>query len=319
MTKTLTYTTSAVVSTTSSSSSATSTHGHSSGFFANTGAVAGVFTVVGLIGLAFLVLVILTIMRRRKAAQLDKEIAAAAANNDFNNAAFEDEYDHQGSSSHYPTSTGTHGAYGQAPIGQGGQWDPYNQASYDAGIAAAPGAYAMRDRRTSTGTGTSAGMAGFGARGAAAGAAAGYAPYSDGSTTQDPSSINHEASPYAAYAGGPRSAEHEGGGGYGGYNDPTQYAHPGPAHPGEYYDPYTNTAVPASPPAMPVPQHQPSYGHGANEDVYNDDAYGGVEEYDEPQHPGQPPFLQGAHRQDSSGTYRDDEDYPPRTLKVANE
>lgn len=47
-------------------------------FFSNTGAVAGTFSVVGLVGLAFVIFLITTVVRRRQAKQFDREIQAAA-------------------------------------------------------------------------------------------------------------------------------------------------------------------------------------------------------------------------------------------------
>lgn len=276
-------------------------------------------------------------MRRRKARQLDQEIAAAAAEANWQAGhapTFEDE-DYNGggaggygggygaggaggggagagAASYYSTSQGTHGAYGQDPLspgsgGGGGPWDPYSNPSSTAyehqeypgggaglatGAAAAaggPGAYAMRNRRTSTGTGTSAGMAGFGARGAGGG---------------DPSV------PVGGYFTGPRSTGHE-----------TQYdsRYPpqqgGVPHPGDYYDAYGQPVAAAG---AGVGDHKGQY----------DDAYGGEEEYVDDEHDfppassapptHQPPFMQDVHRQDSSGTYRDEEHEmePARTLKV---
>ncbi|KAG7453292.1 uncharacterized protein BT62DRAFT_999347 [Guyanagaster necrorhizus] len=58
------------------SSSSSSSSG---GFWNNKGAVAGVFTVVGLIGVALLVVLVTTTIRRRRARQFDQELAEAAA------------------------------------------------------------------------------------------------------------------------------------------------------------------------------------------------------------------------------------------------
>lgn len=288
---------------------------------------------MGLIGVALIALIIITIIRQRRARQLDREIAAAAAGANFNDAAFEDndfERHNSGggvSSSYYPTSTGTHGTYGQPPMEmqQQGQWDPYatqqqqRQPSYGVGdvISGAPAAYGLgmpnRERRTSTGTGTSAGMAGFGARGAGGGGVgAGYPPYSDG---QDHLSNSGGHEQYYGNTGA--------GGGATGYAG---------AHPGDYYDPYTHSVIPGGAAGGAGAgavggaaaynhhaQNQAGYGqhHDDGEDYPEDhDAYGGEEEY-EPQ-PVQPAYLHSGHRQDSSGTYKDD-DEPPRTLKVANE
>ncbi len=48
-------------------------------FWNNKGAVAGVFTVVGLIALALLIVLVTTTIRRRRARQYDRELAEAAA------------------------------------------------------------------------------------------------------------------------------------------------------------------------------------------------------------------------------------------------
>lgn len=51
----------------------------SKGFFQNTGAVAGTFTVVGLVGLAILIFIVTAVIRRRRADRFDKDVALAAA------------------------------------------------------------------------------------------------------------------------------------------------------------------------------------------------------------------------------------------------
>ncbi|KAI6110281.1 hypothetical protein EDD16DRAFT_1612166 [Pisolithus croceorrhizus] len=86
-------------------------------FWNNTGAVVGVFTVVGLIGLALLILIITTAIRRRRAVKFDKEIAAAAAD-----AAaaprfpFDDYSDPSGGGGGYGYSDNSHGTYAQPPM-----------------------------------------------------------------------------------------------------------------------------------------------------------------------------------------------------------
>lgn len=88
----------------------------SSSFFANKGAVAGVFTVVGLIGLVILIALVVNCIRRRQARKFDKELflatqeaAATAPNPNF----LDDEDDE-------PKRTGysdvSHGTYGQPPM-----------------------------------------------------------------------------------------------------------------------------------------------------------------------------------------------------------
>ena len=49
------------------------------GFFGNSGAVAGTFSVVGLVGLAILIFIATSIVRRRRAEKFDKDVALAAA------------------------------------------------------------------------------------------------------------------------------------------------------------------------------------------------------------------------------------------------
>lgn len=53
------------------------TNSTTNGFFSNTSAVAGVFTIVGIIGLAVLVALLLCVVRRRRARNFDKELIAA--------------------------------------------------------------------------------------------------------------------------------------------------------------------------------------------------------------------------------------------------
>lgn len=84
-----------------------------SSFFANKGAVAGVFSVVGLIGLVILIALIINIIRRREAKKFDKELflatqeaAATAPNLNF----LDDEDDEP---KHNGYSDASHGTYGQ--------------------------------------------------------------------------------------------------------------------------------------------------------------------------------------------------------------
>ncbi|KAI6128047.1 hypothetical protein EDD17DRAFT_1626495 [Pisolithus thermaeus] len=106
-----------VVTSTSTPSSPNSDSSGSTSFWNNTGAVVGVFTVVGLIGLALLILIITTAIRRRRAVKFDKEIAAAAAD-----AAaaprfpFDDYSDPSGGGGGYGYSDNSHGTYAQPPM-----------------------------------------------------------------------------------------------------------------------------------------------------------------------------------------------------------
>lgn len=254
-------------------------------------------------------------MKQRKARQLDKEIAgsqravlptrntdhttspsvylpaaAAEANFQAGRAQFEDDEfsgDPYSGQSYYSASAGTHGAYGQPPVAHG-QWDPYNSTSYSdhpAGVGMGPAAYPMQNTsRFSAGTGTTAGMAGFGvavARGGGGG------------------------EPDAGYYGGPRSTGHE---------DTAQYGYPQPQpQPSEYYNSYGQGQPPA---AADIAGAGASLPTPAADEKY-DDPYGGeAEDYGAPQQPQQPAYVQELHRQDSSGTYDDEHEMQPRTLKV---
>ena len=57
-------------------SSGASDGDHSSAFFDNKGAVAGVFTVVGLVVVALIFLAVSIILKRRRAKRFDKEVRA---------------------------------------------------------------------------------------------------------------------------------------------------------------------------------------------------------------------------------------------------
>ncbi|CAE6530998.1 unnamed protein product [Rhizoctonia solani] len=146
------YTATVVVS--SSESAAATSTGKS--FFQNTGAVIGVFVVVGVVAMVLLVLVATVFIRRRKAKQFDLDVQEAARDAARVQAPVDDDDDYAG------TSYNTHGSkpmsteqrpYGYGATGATG-WDPYAR-----GIA--PGGYEMQHRRTSTGN--AAGMAGFAA------------------------------------------------------------------------------------------------------------------------------------------------------------
>jgi hypothetical protein len=194
--------------------------------------------------------------------------------------------------SYYSTSAGTHGAYVQPPMAHG-QWDPYNATSYSdhpAGMSMGPAAYPMQDtRRFSAGTGTTSGMAGFGVAAAARGGSGG--------------------GPNAGYYGGPRSTGHE---------DTGPYGYPQPQlQPAEHYDSYGQGQHPAAMGATGAGTGQ----HAPISDEKYDDAYGGeAGDYDDPtaaQQPQEPAYPPEIHRQDSSGTYHDDEhEMQTRTLKV---
>lgn len=97
-------------------------------FFQNTGAVAGVFTVVGIIVVVIIIVIITTAIRRRRAKDFDRDVAEAAADAAANAHApnFTDDDDEYGyrnqqdlarSHSLYTGySDGSHGTYTQPPM-----------------------------------------------------------------------------------------------------------------------------------------------------------------------------------------------------------
>ena len=128
----------------------------SKGFFDNTGAVAGTFSVVGLVGLGILIFVITTVIRRRRAEKFDEDVALAAAeaaatahNPDF------DDYGYS-SSGHGVGSYGYADTYHQDPV----KFPPTREAYGMSDIGAS--AYADTDNYT-VGTSGGPGAAGIGA------------------------------------------------------------------------------------------------------------------------------------------------------------
>ena len=122
------------------------------GFFDNTGAVAGTFSVVGLVGLGILIFIVTAVIRRRRAERFDKDVALAAAEAaaTAHNPGFDDDYGY-GSSGHGVGSYGytdtyhkdpakfppTREAYGMSDVGNTAYVDPDN---YSIGTAGGPGA-----------------------------------------------------------------------------------------------------------------------------------------------------------------------------------
>jgi len=123
----------------------------SKGFFENTGAVAGTFSVVGLIGLGILIFIVTAVIRRRRAERFDKDVALAAA--EAAATAHNPDFDDYGYSSN-GHGVGTYGyadtyrqdpvtyaptreAYGMSDVGGVSYADPDN---YSVGTAAGPGA-----------------------------------------------------------------------------------------------------------------------------------------------------------------------------------
>jgi len=132
-------------------------------FFQNTGAVVGVFVVVGVVAAALAVFVITLFIRRRRAKQFDRDVQEAAREAAQTQAPIDDDDYTAGTSynthASQPMSTERPG-YGGVATGYGAgasasSWDPYGRAAIGT-----TGGYEMQHRRTSTGT--APGMAGFG-------------------------------------------------------------------------------------------------------------------------------------------------------------
>lgn len=150
------------------------------GFFSNKAAVAGVFTIVGLIGVAILVFILVNAIRRHRAKQFDDELyeatrAAAATTTNTNPNLLDDDddgesktrLDHNGFGPAYGggvgngyggtySSDGSHGAYGGPPMEAFGMRDmvphsvPVGEIydPYAAGGAAGIGIARARSART---------------------------------------------------------------------------------------------------------------------------------------------------------------------------
>ncbi|KAG9095652.1 hypothetical protein FRC06_009576 [Ceratobasidium sp. 370] len=126
-------------------------------FFQNTGAVVGVFVVVGIAATILAIFIITTFIRRRRAKQFDRDVQEAAREAALVQAPVDD--DDYGANASYnthasqPMST-ERPNYGYGSAGAS-SWDPYGRAG------AGAGGYEMHNRRTSTSTNTAPGMAGF--------------------------------------------------------------------------------------------------------------------------------------------------------------
>jgi len=160
-------------------------------FFSNTGAVAGVFSVVGLIGLALIIALITNGIRRRRARKFDKELAAAtleaasapkpvflddddddpyrsgggAGSMAYNNTGgygaggFSDASSH-GTFSQPPMSVTSHGgeAYGMREMGSVGPGEIYGGGAAGGGAAGAAGIGVARARSMRADGGYAAGL-----------------------------------------------------------------------------------------------------------------------------------------------------------------
>ncbi|KAG6328046.1 hypothetical protein ID866_11043, partial [Astraeus odoratus] len=113
-----------VATSTQSSSGSTS-------FWSNIGAVAGVFSAIGLIGLALFILLETTAIRRRRAIKFDKDIAAAAGEAAKPTRSPFDDFSESGGGG-FGYSDNGHGAYGKSlfltesyGMSEVAQYDPY--------------------------------------------------------------------------------------------------------------------------------------------------------------------------------------------------
>ncbi|KAH8114259.1 hypothetical protein DFH11DRAFT_1727246 [Phellopilus nigrolimitatus] len=132
----------------SQSAQSDSSSGSSKGFFNNKGAVAGVFTVVGLVALVIIIAIATNAIRRRRAKKFDDEVAAAAAEAGASpRYPFDDFDDHaQGAgSAGYGMSQysdpESHGTLSQVPLSHAGESYDMSELSghnpsYGAGAAA---------------------------------------------------------------------------------------------------------------------------------------------------------------------------------------
>ena len=128
----------------------------SKGFFSNTGAVAGTFSVVGLVGLGILIFIVTAVIRRRRAERFDKDVALAAAEAaaTAHNPDFDDDYGY-GSSGHGVGGYGYADTYHPDPVSFAPTREVYGMS--DVGGTA----YADPDNYSATGGGP--GAAGIGA------------------------------------------------------------------------------------------------------------------------------------------------------------
>ncbi|KAG6917187.1 hypothetical protein DXG01_003530 [Tephrocybe rancida] len=301
-------------------------------FFQNTGAVAGVFTVVGLIALALLIALITNIIRRRRAKRFNREVeeAAAEAANAPAPIFLSDDNDYHHHQSGYGADAGgysddaSHGTYSQPPMSQTRE------------------SYGMRDAGPAPGElYGSGGAAGVGVARAR--------------STRDPgafaSGLQEGATPYPAFAGPGAyqsgvygNTDHTGmktdlleatgvgvGAGAGTgvgrgmslnhypsqpqvYYDQSQQRYPNPQqdllrNPSATASQYTGTTLAsASPPPKELQSYTAHYASGPGPD--EGDAYGGY--IDEPRH------ALGEGRDDAGNYYEHDEERAvPRVLKVS--
>ncbi|KAF5317994.1 hypothetical protein D9619_012059 [Psilocybe cf. subviscida] len=117
-------------------------------FFDNTGAVAGVFSVVGLIGLAIIIALIANTIRRRRARKFDKELAAAtleaaSAPKPVFLDDDEDEHGGYGSNANSGYGGGAHGGGGYGAFSDASSHGTYSQQPMS--IGQGQESYGMRE------------------------------------------------------------------------------------------------------------------------------------------------------------------------------
>ncbi|KAG8217108.1 hypothetical protein J3R82DRAFT_5138 [Butyriboletus roseoflavus] len=184
--------TTVITPTVTSTPTAQNNSSSSNSFFSNTAAVAGVFSVVGLIVVAIVVALVINTVRRRRAQKFDRDVAEAAAEAAASSRSPFDDYSYAnaggngGGSGGYGYSDNSHGTYQLPPLhpqsesygmSEMSQYDPY--AAGAASLAAAAAVGRSRSRKDSE-PGTP-GIAGVGA----------------GTLAREPS----KRAPYHAFAG----------------------------------------------------------------------------------------------------------------------
>lgn len=169
----------------------------SKSFFSNTGAVAGVFTVVGLVAVAIFIALVTNAVRRRRAQKFDRDVAEAAAEAAASSRSPFDDYTYNnggggGGGAGYTYSDTTHGTLNQAPMGLSSdaygemtQYDPYAAGAVSLSTANVGRARTRHDSETQR----TPGIAGVGA----------------GNIAREPS----RRTPYHAFAGPGAPQPHE--------------------------------------------------------------------------------------------------------------
>ncbi|KIJ63442.1 hypothetical protein HYDPIDRAFT_168613 [Hydnomerulius pinastri MD-312] len=189
------YTVTAVVTPTLTNTPAPNNNNSTStnSFFHNTGAVAGVFAVVGLIVVAILIALVTNAVRRRRAQKFDRDVAEAAAEAAASSRSPFDDYGGGGGDrGAYGYSDSGHGTFQQPPMphhnGSYGMSEMSQHDPYAAGAAGFAAAAVDRSRSRKESEPGAPGIAGVGA----------------GNLAREPSRRN----PYHAFAGpGPQPHE----------------------------------------------------------------------------------------------------------------